>query len=348
MASQASVDSGWGPAGVCIAGTNRSEKYFYTDGSMFLRAEGSNAIYCVWGSRLSKFSEFFRDLLSLPLVPNEPAAAVEEPVAAVEEAKTPDDIKLNPETSEDIEPTETKGDGKSESAPLCIQISAKAFEVLLECLFSELGELVLKTRPIAFWALALEAADFLGSPVVTQIATQYLGARLDFHPALRLQLAIRYYIQAWIEPAFLLLIRVPLQSFTTQERLHMGFAAYTILAETHAKITEHRTLCALTVPPVEHCKGCISAGRSDGCNKSWAHAWWGESVKYGVAVALIHPNHIPAAKIIRQLDTIVTSYHMDDLCRKATIYSLTKPGGLLLKEEKLFRTAIAQLKLVRA
>lgn len=219
--------------------------------------------------------------------------------------------------------------------------------ILISIYLCRLGEVVLKTRPIAFWALALQTADFFGSPVVTNIAKTWLGDRKDFDPMLRLQFAIKYSIADWITPAFRCLVYLPLSSFTTEELNSIGFAAYRILAETQSKITDHRTLCALTVPPVEHSQECLNSGHSDQCNKSWAHAWWGEAIKHGIAVALIHPNRIPGRKILSQLPNIITSYHMVSSCRQQTIRLLSGKDGLLLKEERMISAAVAKLKLLR-
>jgi hypothetical protein len=171
-----------------------------------------------------------------------------------------------------------------------------------------------------------------------------LSACNDFDPILRLQLAIRYAITEWINPAFRCLIYAPLSSLTSAQIEQLGFHAYVILAKTQSKITTHRILCALTVPPVEHGETCDD---HTACNKSWAHAWWGESIKHGVAVALIHPNHVPAQKIIHQLPNIITSWHMLEECRRQTVRSLAVSPSRLLQEEGIIMAAIEELKKLR-
>ncbi|KAJ7459193.1 hypothetical protein B0H11DRAFT_1737316, partial [Mycena galericulata] len=187
----------------------------------------------------------------------------------------------------------------------------------------------------------LEMADFLNSSAVTKTAIHWLGQRKDFEPVLRLQLAIRYGIKDWFASAFRRLIHTPLTSLTSDGIDMIGFDAFVILATTQSKIISHRTLCALAVPLVEHGPSCND---SAACNKSWAHAWWGESVKHGVAVALIHPNHLPIKKIINSLPNLITSWHMPEECRSQTIHSLKGPTSPLLKEEKMIQAAIEELK----
>ncbi|KAJ7489635.1 hypothetical protein B0H11DRAFT_1912644 [Mycena galericulata] len=321
------LSEGWGPAGLCESGTNRSLKYFYDDASIYIRLHGSRVIYGVWGSRLARFSVFFKDLQALPLV------------SAIHH-KTESDPPAIENATENPKP-EVSGDGKSEKTPLFIQATEEAFEVFLECIFLEVGQDVLRTRPVIFWEHALEMADFLNSSVVTKTAIHWLGQRKDFEPVLRLQLAIRYGIKDWFDSAFRRLIQTPISSLTSDGIDMIGFDAFVILAATQSKITSHRTLCALSVPPVEHGSSCND---SIACNRSWAHAWWGEATKHGVAVALIHPNHLPIQKIIHALPNLITSWHMSEDCRSQTIRSLKGPSSPLLKEETMIQAAIEQLK----
>ncbi|KAJ7833580.1 hypothetical protein B0H13DRAFT_2370351 [Mycena leptocephala] len=329
-------ESKLGPTGLCEAGTNHSLNYFYKDGSVYITPNDSSVIYCVWGSRLSKFSEFFNNLLSLAN-PNPTISPAGGSGADCEMEKKP--VETARKKAE-----ESGGDGKSEGSPLWIQPTEATFEVFLECVFSEVGQDVLKTRPVAFWVIALEMADFFGAPLVTQSAKRGLSACNDFDPILRLQLAIRYAIAEWINPAFRRLIHTPLSSLSSAQIEQLGFHVYVILAKTQSKITTHRILCALTVPPVEHGQTCDD---HTACNKSWAHAWWGESIKHGVAVALIHPNHVPAQKILHQLPSIITSWHMLEECRSQTVRSLAVSPSRLLQEEGIIMAAIEELKKLR-
>ncbi|KAJ6455900.1 hypothetical protein C8R47DRAFT_1136525 [Mycena vitilis] len=122
----------------------------------------------------------------------------------------------------------------------------------------------------------------------------------------------------------------------------MGFSVYIILCETKAKILEHRTYCALTVPPVTHGPHCYEA---DACRESFAHAWWGEIAKHGVAVALIHPVQIPASKILSSLTDLETSWHMSRGCRDLTVQSLSEKAlaDVFLREDKYIADAVKQL-----
>ncbi|KAJ7912801.1 hypothetical protein B0H13DRAFT_2327014 [Mycena leptocephala] len=228
------VDSGsndsqskWGPAGLREAGTNHSLNYFYKDGSVYIKPHNSSVIYCVWGSCLAKFSEFFNDLLSLA----NPNPTISPSGGSGADCK----MEKKPVETARKKAEESGGDGKSEGSPLWTQPTEAAFEVFLECVFSELGQDVLKTRPVAFWVIALEMADFFGAPLVTRSAKRGLSACKDFDPILRLQLAIRYAITEWINPAFRRLIYAPLSSLTSAQIEQLGFHAYVILAKTSPK-----------------------------------------------------------------------------------------------------------------
>ncbi|KAJ7486548.1 hypothetical protein FB451DRAFT_973360, partial [Mycena latifolia] len=186
----------------------------------------------------------------------------------------------------------------------------------------------------------LEMGDFFDAKIVRDMAILSLEGYKEFDPTLRLSLAMQYGIKHWVDPSFRTLLRSPLPSLSSDQINMLGFSAYIILAETQSKITKHRILCSLTVPSVVHAADCPNAGS---CTKAWAHAWWGEAVKHGVAVALIHPNQIPASQILKALPNIVTSWHMSAACRSLTVRSLSNLSGILLKEEEYIKDAVNTL-----
>ncbi|KAJ6526581.1 hypothetical protein DFH09DRAFT_1328426 [Mycena vulgaris] len=279
-------DAPWGPTGLCQPGTNHSENYFWSDGSIFIRPGDSNVIYSVTGSRLSKVSSFFADLDALPTPPT----------VDLTPSTLPPSEEKNQEITRQVK--ERGGDGKSVDSPLWVQATPTEFEVFLECLFvNNAAQDILKKRPMAFWKIALKMADFFDCPTVTEVAIRWLSVHADLDPFLRLQLAIEYHLSDWVGPAFSAIVHTPLTSLTAEQITMIGFSPYIILAETQAKITKHRTLCSLTIPPVTHSNTfCSGETTQASCAKAWAHAWWGESIKHGVAVALLHPAQMPARK----------------------------------------------------
>ncbi|KAJ7679331.1 hypothetical protein DFH06DRAFT_974858, partial [Mycena polygramma] len=182
---------------------------------------------------------------------------------------------------------------------------------------------------------------FFSAPILTEMGTKWLSTHQVLHPTMRISLAIRFHVPQWIEPAFRTLTRTPLRSLTVAQINELGFSPYIILAETQAKIAEHRTFCALTVPPVIHGPYCP---HPSSCEKSFAHAWWGESVKHGIAVAMIHPAQMPAKKIISSLPDLITSYHMPAACRKLTLDALLDDPSVMLREEVFIAAAVKELK----
>ncbi|KAJ7930586.1 hypothetical protein B0H13DRAFT_2309535 [Mycena leptocephala] len=296
--------------GLCRPDSNRSLHYFFDDGSIFIRLSDSIIVYCVWGSQLLQQSSFFRDLASLPI-----------PAPGTQQASA--------------------GDGKSEASPLALQHTEAQFEVFLECVLARFGEKSRKHRPTIFWMMALEMADFFQAPKITKLAKKWLSRRKDLDPAVGLHLAMQYRVAEWVEPSFRALIHTPLASLSDTEIKLIGFSPYVILAETQAKITQHRALCAVLAPPVSHHSSCDEPTT---CSLAWAHAWWGEAAKQGIAIALIHPAQIPARRILSTLPDLGTSWQMSAACKRLTAKYLKDEPSVLLREEIFIAKAIAELK----
>ncbi|KAJ6498412.1 hypothetical protein C8R47DRAFT_1259941 [Mycena vitilis] len=203
--------------------------------------------------------------------------------------------------------TETKAEepnGQTLFTALILQPTEAEIEVLLECIYLQNGAEKLQAQTTDFFLTALAMGEFFSAPILTEMGTKWLSTHQVLHPTMRISLAIRFHVPQWIEPAFRTLTRTPLRSLTVAQINELGFSPYIILAETQAKIAEHRTFCALTVPPVIHGSHCPDP---PSCNKSFAHAWWGESVKHGIAVAMIHPARMPAKKIVSSLSDLITT-----------------------------------------
>ncbi|KAJ7189049.1 hypothetical protein C8R46DRAFT_1206155 [Mycena filopes] len=362
MDSNATPPPTWpATAGRVQPGSNRSLYYFWRDGSIYLTLTDSNIVYCVWSSRLSEFSRFFEDLVALPLPPppgtdvspaevqKASSASTEVKAASSDEGKAgnsaPSEV-LTPVTEKSKaleiaqESQKTGGNGATETTPLQIQATAVQFEVFLECLFTQTGDNIQITRPSEFWQIALEMADFFDCDRVRTLAVEWLTASNTLDPALRLHLAMTYAVKEWVKPAVDLLLRVHLPDIPLPLIKLMGFSAYIILAETQAKIARHRVRCSLAVPEVTHGAYC---DEKDTCRMAWEHAWWGETTKHGVAIALIHPENIPARKILAALPTLSTSYHMSAQCLKLTVKALADAPSLLLKEERYAAKAVQEL-----
>ncbi|KAF8190692.1 hypothetical protein K438DRAFT_2018574 [Mycena galopus ATCC 62051] len=197
------------------------------------------------------------------------------------------------------------------------------FEAFLECVLARFGEKSHKHRPTTFWIMALEMADFFNAPKVAKLAKKWLSKRMDLDP-----------LWACISPC-------STSCGMDRALLPCPHPPYVILAETHAKITQHRALCAVLAPPVTHYSGCENPTT---CSLAWAHAWWGEAAKQGIAIALIHPTQIPARKILSTLSDLGTSWQMPASCRKLTVKSLKDDPSLLLREEIFIAKALTELK----
>ncbi|KAJ7170390.1 hypothetical protein C8R43DRAFT_1152947 [Mycena crocata] len=234
------------PPGACQPGTNHSVHYYWPDGSLYIRPAGTETIYRVWGSRLD--SGFFDDLKSLPSP--QPGPSTKQDINS--KLKRTPQVEIVKKKAE-----ESGGNGDSETTPLWIQPDAEEFEIFPRDML---------TRPVAFWKKAIEMADFFDAQMVKDIAIRWLDENKGFDPFLRLELAMKYCITHWLDIGFRAIVHTHLPDLSSKQINMLGFSAYIILAETQAKIHKHRTLCALTVPPVEHHKYCSG---NDSCNKAW-------------------------------------------------------------------------------
>ncbi|KAK7007957.1 hypothetical protein R3P38DRAFT_2552427 [Favolaschia claudopus] len=306
------------PAGQCKPGTNQSLNYCFPDSSLWIKLTTSDIIYGVYAFKLASISQYFNDLLELGTQTSKSEPAKAEALGSGKQGE---------------------GNGQALESPLILQGTEAAFEAFLECVFGKFANLYRK--PALFWLHAIEMADFLGSTSVMSTATHHLSLAKDLDPADRLQLAIHYHLDEWLPTAFRELLKIPL-ALLTQDQIHkIGFSAYITLAETHTKIAEHRAISALVAPPVVHDVDCK---RPEMCKKAWAHAWWGEANKTGVAIALIHPHHMPAHRILNALPDISVSWQMPGTCRKLTVKALENNPNVLLREDFIIAGAVKVLK----
>jgi hypothetical protein len=190
----------------------------------------------------------------------------------------------------------------------------------------------------------LKLGEFYQAPVLVDYAIHALEQHSAFGPLLRLHLARSYGVRQWLEPAFRQLINIPLLSFSENEIAQLGLQVFALLARTHNRIVLHRQTCAVIAPPVIHDSGCLD---TEDCAKAWAHAWWGEAARPGVAIALIHPDRrISARDILTKLKNIRPGWQMDDLCLELTIHKIegtpNVPSRLLL-EETFIKEAIEEM-----
>jgi hypothetical protein len=86
---------------------------------------------------------------------------------------------------------------------------------------------------------------------------------------------------------------------------------------------------------------------AEDCSKAWQHAWWGESAKHGIALALVHPDHrISSRDILAKLRSIRPGWQMDEECLELTLRKID--GNLegkskLVMEEVFIQEAIDKL-----
>lgn len=149
-----------------------------------------------------------------------------------------------------------------------------------------------------------------------------------------LELARRYSVNAWLEPAILAVLQEPPSSFTLEDARAIGFVAYHRLMTLMWEIDAHRKAMVAVVPPARTYLGC----GGDGCAKAWVTAWWS-----GFARHLLHPDapisEGAARDMLLQLDSIPG---MCDSCLRETVFSVCSTGAFS-KEKGLINDAVRDL-----
>ena len=202
-------------------------------------------------------------------------------------------------------------------------------------------------RSVEYLTAILKLGEFYQAPKLVDYAIHTLEQHSAFSPHLRLNLAQRYGVSQWIEPAFRQLIDAPLLALSDDHISQLGFRVFVLLARTHARIVYHRQTCAVRAPPVVHDAGCLD---EKDCAKAWNHAWWGEAGKPGVALALVHPDRrLSGRDILAKLGGIRPGWQMDSMCLELTLSMIegTAPefNSRLIMEELFIQEAIDELKM---
>ncbi|KAK6966452.1 hypothetical protein R3P38DRAFT_2590845 [Favolaschia claudopus] len=230
--------------GLCKPGTDHSLYFSFPDGSLWVQLKGSRVKSCIYAHKLTTVTDFFNNLINMAKDKDAEPAFTQQGDGAESQSGTSSSI------------FQSSGNGQTEHAPLLIQGSEAGFEAFLECVFGEYAHSTLYRQPAIFWLQALQVIDLYDAPPILNIANHHLSAARDLDPAIRLHLAMHYHLDEWVDAGFRGLLQIPLADLTQAQITNIGFSAYIILAEVKAKITEHRTLCALACPPVIHNDGC--------------------------------------------------------------------------------------------
>lgn len=116
-------------------------------------------------------------------------------------------------------------------------------------------------------------------PIGCDFALKTLPSHLEFTPFLHLQLAHKFQIWEWVEPAFCTPINQPLESICLIQETQMGNMPYYILSQMKWLIDAHLHGFAFMPPPVLSEFPCISP---EMCEEA---AWWA-----GFAKHILHPD----------------------------------------------------------
>ncbi|KAJ7434921.1 hypothetical protein B0H11DRAFT_2289560 [Mycena galericulata] len=156
----------------------------------------------------------------------------------------------------------------------------------------------------------------------------------NFHPALQFELARRYRVDHWIEPAFRRLIKLPITELSMIHMDQIGRAGYFWLVQTQAKIEKHRKEFTFNTPRIITGPECNRPGT---CEYTFTCEWNGNVPK------LIHHPDFPISCV--ELLDLLKETEIDDLCepcRKLTVSWIWGTGNVT-REETFVDEAVAAL-----
>jgi hypothetical protein len=185
-----------------------------------------------------------------------------------------------------------------------------------------------------FMVSVLEVSNFLDIPDGKDWAIKELPGLATFNPVLQLELARRYRIDHWIEPAFKALVGTPLQNISIDEAARIGLPFYAILVKTKLRIEDHRRSIAFVAPVAKNDLLCDTPLK---CCHAWATEWW-----HGLARQLLHPDAPMTGRQVLQGLENVRILGMCSSCERRTI-DWVKSTGVFLKEEVFVDEAMQEL-----
>jgi len=152
-----------------------------------------------------------------------------------------------------------------------------------------------------------------------------------FTSALKLEVAQRYRVDHWVEPAFWQLMRTPLHEFEMTNVLSIGLPYYRIIVKTKAQIDDHRWNITFRAPDVINdifCKTKMA------CSISWSMEWW-----RGITKQLLHPDAtLTGWEMLVALDDV----HLPHMCLECQQQSIdwVKSTGAFIREETMVDEAV--------
>jgi hypothetical protein len=155
-----------------------------------------------------------------------------------------------------------------------------------------------------------------------------------FDPALQFELARRYRIDHWIEPAFHRLMEIPLTDLDMPLMDQMGHPGFFWLVKTKAEVEKHRKQFTFDTPTIVNDPGCDTPAV---CGLVWSREW-----NTDVPKIVHHPDvQTSLVDLLNSLrDTEITG--LCDACRKRTV-SWIWGTGYATVEGDLVDKAVATL-----
>ncbi|KAJ6452932.1 hypothetical protein C8R45DRAFT_915948 [Mycena sanguinolenta] len=289
-------------------GHNRHPQYYFNDGSAVFQLYFRHCpgiLYKLHSSVLGFRSAFFKTLFSLPRGP-------------------------------DIDP-EVRTEGASDANPIKLppDLNQYDFDNLL-CYIYQGPTMHPKTDDFLVSVLKLSTFFQIEDGIAHAIQEFKLKGHL-FDAALQFELARRYRVDQWIDPAFRKLMRLPLTDLDLPLMDRIGSVGYFWLVKAKADIEQHRRQFAFNAPPIINDPGCENHAI---CAVTWI-VEWGRTIPKVVH----HPDvHTSLADLLFTLEkTEITD--VCDACRKRTITWIWGTGYATAEDDIVTQavTALAAL-----
>ncbi|KAF8149765.1 hypothetical protein K438DRAFT_1988650 [Mycena galopus ATCC 62051] len=285
-------------------GNNHHPQYYFDDDSAVFQLYFRHCpgiLYKLHSSVLGFRSAFFKTLFSLPRGP-------------------------------DASP-EVRAEGTSDANPIRLpsDLDQHDFDHLL-CYIYQGPTMHPKTDDFLVSVLKLSTFFQIEDGIAHAIqAFELQGHRFD--AALQFELARRYRVDQWIDPAFHKLMKLPLKDLDLPLMDRIGPAGYVWLVKAKAEIEQHRRQFAFNAPPIVNDPGCENQAI---CAVTWK-VEWGRTIPK----VIHHPDvHTTLPELLFSLEeTEITD--VCDACRKRTVAWIWGTGYATAEDDIVTRAVTA-------
>ncbi|KAI9065085.1 hypothetical protein FKP32DRAFT_1756887 [Trametes sanguinea] len=227
-------------------------------------------------------------------------------------------------------------EGLTDDQPIQLpQVTEREFEHFLELIYD--GHLL---PPYSLEKLAdiLKLSTQWGVDSGRQWAIHHLEASRNVPASLRLQLARRYNVPQWVEPAFReLVFCISLGELRGDDFVHLSYPVYILITKLKEAVEHERRVVAYLAPECKtHGPSCSNPER---CSLIWRETWW---LKIGRR--LLHPDadqSMPLEKGPGAVESLEWA-GMSPACRENMVATVARGDGFAGAAE-IFKSGLMKL-----